>query len=150
VQNPIRITHFGYHVNGPAPNPWFKGKWDCFDVHKDVVAPAHDGPLLPPPNGSWPEDMAQFLRSKRILLLYSGWLDLDGVRGEVGRLRLPALLWLLLRHTAKAQTGSHLSRRAVLRPPADVRPHPTPSHPTPPHPTSPQVEPYYSFDMRQV
>jgi hypothetical protein len=84
VQNPIRITHFGYHVDGPADNPWFRGRWRCYDAHKDVVAPPHDGGLLPPAGGAWPADTAEFLRSKRLLLLYTGWLDLDGVRGQVG------------------------------------------------------------------
>ncbi len=74
VQNPIRITHFGYHVQSPAPNPWFKKSWDCFDVHKDVVAAPHDATFLPPLGYQWPS-LRQLLRGKTRLMMYSGWIE---------------------------------------------------------------------------
>jgi hypothetical protein len=69
VQNPIRITHFGYHVKGPAHNPWFKNSWDCFDVHKDVVAAPHDSHSLPAAGYQWPP-LRQLLNNKTRLMLY--------------------------------------------------------------------------------
>jgi hypothetical protein len=74
VQNPIRITHWGYHIKGPARNPWFKREWDCFDVHKDVVAAPHDATFQPPAGYQWPP-LKQLLRGKTRLMMYSGWVE---------------------------------------------------------------------------
>jgi hypothetical protein len=84
VQNPIRITHFGYHVKGPVDNPWFKEKWDCFDVHKDVVAAPHDFANMPSPGQRWPA-LRELLRGKTRLLFYAGWvLNASVVSGRAG------------------------------------------------------------------
>ncbi len=71
MQNPIRITHFGYHIKGPVENKWFKKEWDCFDVHKDIVAAPHDAGFLlrDPREVRWPP-LAQLLKSKTKLMMY--------------------------------------------------------------------------------
>ncbi len=74
MQNPIRITHFGYHIKGPVDNPWFKDRWDCFDAHKDIVAAPHDATFAPGRGYKWPP-LRQLLRDKTRLVFYSGWVE---------------------------------------------------------------------------
>jgi hypothetical protein len=85
VQNPIHITHFGYHIKGPVENEWFKKHWDCFDVHKDIVAAPHDAGNLPALGAHWPSPLGDFLRNKTYLMMYSGWVDKDVSRGGRGQ-----------------------------------------------------------------
>jgi hypothetical protein len=74
VQNPIRITHFGYHIKGPVDNPWFKDQWDCFDAHKDIVVAPYDSYNLPRPGHEWPP-LRELLRGKTQLFMYSGYVE---------------------------------------------------------------------------
>jgi hypothetical protein len=83
VQNPIRITHFGYHIKGPVKNSWFKEHWNCFDVHKDIVAVPHDAANLPRQDATWPSSLAELLRNKTYLMMYSGWVDVNHVRAAL-------------------------------------------------------------------
>jgi hypothetical protein len=71
VQNPIRITHFGYHIKGPVENKWFKKEWDCFDVHKDIVAAPYDSFSLKDPHKplAWPP-LRSLLQNKTRLFMY--------------------------------------------------------------------------------
>jgi hypothetical protein len=79
LSNPIRVVHFGYHVQGRQHDPWLKHTWDCFDVHKDVVAAPLDTMNPPKAGHQWPVDLEQYIRSKSKLLMYSGWVPTDYV-----------------------------------------------------------------------
>lgn len=85
LANPIRVVHFGYHVTGRQHDPWLKHTWDCFDVHKDVVAAPLDTMNPPKPGHQWPADLEQYVRSKSKLLMYSGWVPTDYVGWMPGR-----------------------------------------------------------------